>query len=316
MFVSVISEVDVHLSEAHSLIVKVNQKLSQNPNLSRKEVLSRIQLVLNEMQWMVSLADELDEVENSSVSSLQWDTYDQNDFYKIAHDCHEEIQSEDDRGQPSFSTNLSEYSSDAEAEDLSQTQTENVNYFVKLNTKTVTPEAKKKYRAPILIPPFSSSDEDADDEEEDEDKTHGDGAGKTVPDETKDDGKAFISKVTSAIENLAPRSTYHITRPRLYTVDLSKVNVRFLSHIPRPDLYYVHGCPDEAEAAEMEKYKKPRKLDVEYGFLTDHGVVPVPDKPVHGHTWSHHFKRWVLHAVPDDYYPGPPPSRQRGRFRG
>ena len=116
MFVSVISEVDVHLSEAHSLIVKVNQKLSQNPNLSRKEVLSRIQLVLNEMQWMVSLADELDEVENSSVSSLEWDTYDQNDFYKIAHDCYEEIQSEDDRGQPSFSTDLSEYSSDVSSD--------------------------------------------------------------------------------------------------------------------------------------------------------------------------------------------------------
>ena len=126
-----------------------------------------------------------------------------------------------------------------------------------------------------------------------------------------------VSKVKILCQKItAPRSTYHITRPRSYTVDLSKVNVRFLSNIPRPDLYYVHGCPDEAEAAEMEKYKRPRKLNVEYGFMTDHGVVPVPDQPVHGHTWSHHFKRWVLHAVPDDYHHSPPPSRQRGRFRG
>ena len=50
--VSLLSEVDVNLAEAHSLIVQVNEKLSKCSNVSMKEVLSRrVQMILSEIQW-------------------------------------------------------------------------------------------------------------------------------------------------------------------------------------------------------------------------------------------------------------------------
>ena len=53
MSVSVMSNVDIKLSEVHNLLVEVNKELSRSPDVSRSHVLSRVQYILSEMQWTV-----------------------------------------------------------------------------------------------------------------------------------------------------------------------------------------------------------------------------------------------------------------------
>ena len=61
----------------------------------------------------------------------------------------------------------------------------------------------------------------------------------------------------------------------------------------------------------------PRRSQWQWGYMTDCGVVPVPEEPVYGHVWSDSTRDWILHATPDDGTGPPPPPRQRGgRFRG
>ena len=51
MSVSVMSNVDIKLSEVHNLLVEVNKELSRSPHVSRSQ--SRVQYILSEMQWTV-----------------------------------------------------------------------------------------------------------------------------------------------------------------------------------------------------------------------------------------------------------------------
>ena len=62
--------------------------------------------------------------------------------------------------------------------------------------------------------------------------------------------------MTTSIQKLAPSSTYHVIRPKKYKVDLSQVNSRFLSNIPRPKEHPVLGCMTEEEAkAHVNRYR-------------------------------------------------------------
>ena len=136
-----------------------------------------------------------------------------------------------------------------------------------------------------------------------------------VPNVAKDDCGDFVNKMSATLEKLAPMSTYHITRPKLFKVDLAQVNSRFLGNIPRPKEYPVLGCMEEAEA--RVNPTRSWKVEWKWGFMTDCGIVPVPAEPVYGHVWSASARDWILHATPDDGSGPPPPPRQRGgRFRG
>ena len=313
MFVSVMSDIDVQLSKVQNLLIDVNMKLSKCPELSRNHVLSRAQTILDEMQWMVSLSQELtcESDECRSDASLEWDNFQDNKFYQTVFIDPEETTLDDDHGQSSESTEVSSETSSvpSTAEDsdevLSQASSNNNNnkasIFFKMKVKN------PKFIAPKTFPLFSCSSDD----EEDESKMEC----SAVPD-NEDDGRKFVSMMTTSIQKLAPSSTYHVIRPKKYKVDLSQVNSRFLSNIPRPKEHPVLGCMTEEEAkAHVNRYRiwKP---EWKWGFMTDCGIVPVPEEPVYGHVWSPSYREWILHAIPDDGSGPPPPRHRGGRFRG
>ena len=179
---------------------------------------------------------------------------------------------------------------------------------------------------------FSASSHDESSSKEEESADPGDEqcedtTGAEVPAEdaapgAEDEGEVFVAEMSASIKKLAPDSTYTVTLPRQYKVDLSQVNSRFLGNIPRPKEYPTLGCMTEAESEEkiltgMGWIQKPWRSQWQWGFMTDCGIVPVPEEPVYGHVWSATARDWVLHATPDDGTGPPPPPRQRGgRFRG
>ena len=102
--------------------------------------------------------------------------------------------------------------------------------------------------------------------------------------------------------------------PRV-SVDWTRVNRRFLSNIPTPIKYPVHGCSSDPEfynTIEERKYfglnsfqstfhkckfeKEQYPFGYAYGIYTDIGVIDVSDVIVHGHKWSPDEERWLLHA--------------------
>ena len=101
------------------------------------------------------------------------------------------------------------------------------------------------------------------------------------------------------------------------TIDFSKVNVRNMANIPKPNYFPIHGVSNDPEfykktywskGFEYDKkemnFFKPSPYGSKYGYQTNDGIVPVPDAPVHGHVWSDHLHNWVLHAVhPDECSP-------------
>ena len=341
MFItSLLSEVDVNLAEAHNLIVRVNEKLSKCSNVSRKEVLSkRIQMILTEIQWTDLMSqneesndDEKDENTSSTDGSLEWDTYEDKNFYQtVFMEEEEETKMDDDHGQSSESTTVSSEESSDENDSVFllgshslpplQSPLDPTKFDIEVtksstdpNRIILTPVLKPKWIAPKTGPvrPVSSSDEDANDEEEDDNDEE---QCTTVPDVAKDECGNFVAKMSATLEKLAPMSTYHVTRPKLFKVDLAQVNSRFLGNIPRPKEYPVLGCMEEAEA--RVNPTRSWKVEWKWGFMTDCGIVPVPAEPVYGHVWSDSTRDWILHATPDDGSGPPPPPRQRGgRFRG
>ena len=333
--VNLLSEVDVNLAEAYNLIVQVNEKLSKCANVSRKEVLSeRVQMILTEIQWTVSMSkdgeksfeNEEDDITSSADESMEWDDYEAKNFYQTVF-MDEEIKLDDDHGQSSESTMVSsEISDDDDSVFLPsshslppiQSPLDPKIFDIKVTKSSgqviLTPVLKPKWIAPKTGPvrPVSSSDEDADDEDDDD---NDEGQFNTVPDVAKDECGNFVSKMSATLEKLAPMSTYHVTRPKLFKVDLAQVNSRFLGNIPRPKEYPVLGCMEEAEA--QVNTTRTWIPNWKWGFMTDCGIVPVPAEPVYGHVWSDSARDWVLHATPDDGTGPPPPPRQRGgRFRG
>ena len=126
-------------------------------------------------------------------------------------------------------------------------------------------------------------------------------------------GDLFIQKPEDSIPinttaNPAPEIKYR-------TVDFSKLNVRNIKNIPRPELYPIHGCSEDPEfyvktywagGFEYEKkgvtYYKSSPHGSVYGYRTNVGIVPVPTTPVYGYVWSDHdganlSADWVLHAI-------------------
>ena len=93
---------------------------------------------------------------------------------------------------------------------------------------------------------------------------------------------------------------------RYPTIDIAKCNIRSLANVPKPFKYQILGCSDDPEFyKESHNMYQPAgkfyKIDphgAEFGYMTQLGVVQVPDEPVHGYTWDGTGDgRWVLCAV-------------------
>ena len=93
------------------------------------------------------------------------------------------------------------------------------------------------------------------------------------------------------------------------TIDWSTVNKRFINNIPSPSLQPIFGCSEDSNFYEDvfersdhgyhrnlgSKFTKPNPFGAVLGYLTDAGVVGVPDKVFHGHVFDPHGG-WILHA--------------------
>ena len=97
-------------------------------------------------------------------------------------------------------------------------------------------------------------------------------------------------------------------------IDMSKVNKRFLSNLPEPELFPVLGCsPDpqfyegkyetlnpgnsiESRRVLTSKHDEKYPFGCQFGFLTNLGIVSWSSREgaVHGYIWSGYS--WVLHA--------------------
>jgi len=149
---------------------------------------------------------------------------------------------------------------------------------------------------------------------------------------TDDQTKDFISRILSCVSKAAPgdvfsRRKYERKRDRLmrslvhpelfslwqhssqlhedYKVDYVKpaplypvinlrdVNVRALANIPKPTHYPVYGC-----SMDPAHYKNTGHgpFGWIYGYVTIHGIVPVPDHPIHGYIWDHVKGDWILYS--------------------
>ena len=302
MFVSKIAEVDFFLSQINVLLSKVNEKFDECPDNSRSVILPRIHHIVSELEWMMSLSTKGSQSEDeedgnctysgalspplssrsSDVESLTWDNQ---DFYKLYY----EDDADDEEEEEDYDEEKSENDDHGPIQFSTSSLIESLNDNVNIEAKKCDEVAENE----IQIGEAAHVGEDADDE------------------------KKFISMMSATIQKLAPGSTYHVTRPRQYKVDLSQVNSRFLGNIPRPKEHPVLGCMTEEEANAKVNVYRTWIPNWKWGFMTDCGIVPVPAEPVYGHVWSDSARDWILHATPDDGSGPPPPPRQRGgRFRG
>ena len=119
---------------------------------------------------------------------------------------------------------------------------------------------------------------------------------------------------------------------RYNTIDFSKVNVRSIANIPRPEHQAVHGCSQdpkfysESVVLSYDYYNRPHTLESShkkakpfgslYGYQTNIGVVPVPDTPVHGYVWCHDSGGFILHAMDPAASSTAPPRTPCTRTRG
>ena len=71
---SLLSDVDVMLSQVHLLFSEINQKVSSSPVLVQSQMLlPRIEVVLSEISWLVSLSQPQNVVKDEELESLGWD---------------------------------------------------------------------------------------------------------------------------------------------------------------------------------------------------------------------------------------------------
>jgi len=114
--------------------------------------------------------------------------------------------------------------------------------------------------------------------------------------------------------------------PLYPTIQLRDVNVRALANIPRPRPFPVSGC--SVDPAHYNKVHSPitntgyqqdsisfGPIGYLYGYETIHGIVPVPDHPIHGYIWDHVKGDWILHSDVSSKEPGrgrPHSRNQRG----
>ena len=322
MFVNGLSEVDVILSKVNVLMSEVNVKLSRCPPESRKVVLSRLSNILFELKWSVSLSQESssdgDDEESSDEESLSWDSGEDYNVYREDEDDADADDENDDHGPIIFSDSAEDELSPPPSI-LSSSDDDNFNQTP--SRRKLTQEEIRNLRPPKLGPlvPVTSSSSDEDDNEK---------VVEAVPGFTREDvsGK-FVNEISAKINLLAPDSIYKVVRPLKYTIDLSKVNVRFLQNLPKPFCYPIHGCsedPNFYDHSYIKKYREENKkcfydempFEGKCGYRTDVGIVSMPEEPIFGYVWKD--SQWTLQAQVDTGGPASrgswSPPRKRGRL--
>ena len=153
---------------------------------------------------------------------------------------------------------------------------------------------------------------------------------------TPSQAKSFIDKITSFISSAAPSGVFSRRRskrrhakklrslvhpelfsmwyhaPQLFTttkpapssepkplptVNLKDVNTRAIANVPRPNTYPLHSCSQDPMFYNSDLHSKKSPFGFMYGYMTNLGLVPVPDKPVHGYVWDQEAGRWILCAT-------------------
>ena len=341
-----LTDVDSILSQVNVLLTEANMKLSQCPDpvQSRNFILSRVQHILSEVQWTVSLSEEdVSSNNNNNTSpdvSMEWDDFGEESYYQTVF-IDEETECEDDHGQCSVHTGVSSADDSDDSLPLSQPtprgqeildRYNRSKFDVNVSQCPVNPEMVILTPVPRFIPPETgpallvlSSDEesnDADDEEEDSNEMRNE----TVPDVATE---KFIEEMCNKLMSLAPNGEYKVAKPVKYKIDLSKVNYSFrVRNLPDPFKFPIKGCSQDPNFYEI-KYRSENKRnyytwDVEsreyphgymYGYNTDVGIVPVPEEPVHGYVFKDGHG-WILHAEVDDGTPSKGSWSHHPRRRG
>ena len=105
--------------------------------------------------------------------------------------------------------------------------------------------------------------------------------------------------------------------PLYPTINLRDVNVRALANIPRPKPFRIFGCSSDPSHYERQQHipdgMRGVGLGYLYGYDTIHGVVPVPDHPIHGHIWDHVTGDWILYSDVSSKDPGRGRSNSRNQ---
>ena len=87
-----------------------------------------------------------------------------------------------------------------------------------------------------------------------------------------------------------------VSVPPYPEVDWTNVNKRFLGNIPNPSFFPIHGCSEDPTHYEptyvshnnfiTAEFERPCPFGQAYGYLTEGGVIAVPDQVHHGYIWS------------------------------
>ena len=117
-----------------------------------------------------------------------------------------------------------------------------------------------------------------------------------------------------------------VSVPPYPEVDWTNVNKRFLSNIPNPSFFPIHGCSEDPSHYELTyvshnnfipaEFERPSPFGQAYGYMTERGVIAVPNRVHHGYVWSvcdSGVGQWVL-SVQSRQNPKKQ-ERSRGRKR-
>ena len=98
-----------------------------------------------------------------------------------------------------------------------------------------------------------------------------------------------------------------VSVPPYPEVDWTNVNKRFLSNIPNPSFFPIHGCSENPSYYELTyvshnnfipaEFERPSPFGQAYGYMTERGVIAVPNRVHHGYVWSvcdSGVGQWVL----------------------
>ena len=98
-----------------------------------------------------------------------------------------------------------------------------------------------------------------------------------------------------------------VSLPPYPQVDWTNVNKRFLGNIPNPTFFPIHGCSNDPSHYQLTcvshdhyipaEFDCPCPFGQDYGYLTEGGVIAVPDQVHHGYVWSvsdSGVGQWVL----------------------
>ena len=117
-----------------------------------------------------------------------------------------------------------------------------------------------------------------------------------------------------------------VSVPPYPQVDWTNVNKRFLGNIPNPSFFPIHGCSEDPSHYELTyvshnnfipaEFERPCPFGQAYGYMTERGVIAVPDRVHHGYVWSvcdSGVGQWVLSVQSRQTPKKQEGSRGRGR---